>query len=86
MRFEGAEFQRIEPETSLPGHSNYLIGNDRTQWRTNIPHFAKYAIARFIPGIDLVYYGNEGRLEYDFIVAPAQIRRESDFDSKARRP
>jgi hypothetical protein len=82
MRFEGATTPQIEPETSLPGHSNYLIGNDRTQWRTNIPHFAKVRYRSVYPGIDLVYYGNEGRLEYDFIVDagadPSQIRFRLD--------
>ena len=82
MRFEGAASSRLEPETSLPGHSNYLIGNDRSQWRTNIPHFAKVRYRSIYPGIDLIYYGNEGRLEYDFLVAagadPSQIRFRLD--------
>ena len=33
--------------------------------------YAKVKYEGVYPGIDLVYYGNqEGRLEYDFIVAP----------------
>lgn len=31
------------------------------------------------PGIDLIYYGNEGRLEYDFVVAPGRDAGEIAF-------
>jgi pimeloyl-ACP methyl ester carboxylesterase len=54
----------------LPGKSNYLLGNDPSQWRTNVPHYAKVKYAEVYPGIDLVYYGNQRELEYDLIVAP----------------
>jgi fibronectin type 3 domain-containing protein len=54
----------------LPGRSNYLIGNDRDQWKTDIANYAKVRYDEVYPGIDLVYYGNQRQLEYDFIVAP----------------
>ena len=55
----------------LPGKVNYFIGNDPKKWRTNVPTYAKVAYRDVYPGIDLVYYGNQGgQLEYDFIVAP----------------
>src|SRR6185369_10124350 len=37
---------------------------------TNVPSFAKVRYASVYPGIDLVYYGNQSQLEYDFVVAP----------------
>src|SRR5439155_13863369 len=40
------------------------------KWRTNVPTYAKVKYAGVYPGVDLVYYGNQGQLEYDFIVAP----------------
>jgi hypothetical protein len=55
----------------LPGKSNYLIGNDRAKWHRDIPQFARVRYRNVYPGIDLVYYGNQGRLEYDFEVSPA---------------
>lgn len=71
MRLLGAS---PTPEVSglekLPGKSNYLIGNDRSKWHTNIPHYAKVKYEGIYPGIDLVYYGNQRQLEYDFVVAP----------------
>ncbi len=55
----------------LPGKSNYFIGNDPKKWRTNVPTYAKVKYAGVYPGVDLVYYGNQGgQLEYDFVVAP----------------
>lgn len=57
-------------EVQLPGKSNYFIGNDPAQWHVDIPQFARVRYRNVYPGIDLVYYGNQGRLEYDFEVAP----------------
>jgi hypothetical protein len=54
----------------LPGKSNYFIGNDPKKWRTNGPTYARVRYEVVYPGVDLVYYGNQGRLEYDFVVAP----------------
>ena len=54
----------------LPGKINYFIGKDSSKWRTNIPTYSKVRYAAIYPGIDLVYYGNDGRLEYDFVVSP----------------
>lgn len=63
-------------EEELPGKANYFIGNDPGKWRTNVPTYAKVRYAGVYPGVDLVYYGNQGRLEYDFIVAPGTDARK----------
>jgi hypothetical protein len=55
----------------LPGKSNYFIGNDPKKWRTNVPNYGKVKYSGVFPGIDLVYYGNQRQLEYDFVVSPA---------------
>jgi len=54
----------------LPGKANYFIGKDRSKWRTNVPTYAKVQYRNVYPGVDLVYYGNQRQLEYDFVVAP----------------
>ena len=54
----------------LGGTVNYFVGNDPDQWRSGIPVFGKVKYAGVYPGIDLVYYGNQQQLEYDFMVAP----------------
>ena len=52
------------------GVVNYFLGNDPKQWRVNIPTYGRVDYAQVYPGIDLVFYGNQRRLEYDFVVAP----------------
>jgi len=54
----------------LPGKANYFIGNDPKNWRTNIPTYAKVQQYDVYPGVDVVYYGNQRQVEFDFIVAP----------------
>jgi len=71
MKFLGASAgPQVRGEQPLAGKVNYFLGNDRAQWRTNLPTFGRVRLEEVYPGIDLVYYGNEGQLEYDFIVAP----------------
>ena len=54
----------------LPGVVNYFVGSDPAKWRSSIPTYGKVRYSSVYPGIDLVYYGNERQLEYDFLVAP----------------
>src|SRR5262245_19492084 len=54
----------------LPGKANYLIDKDPSKWRIVVPTYARVRYREVYPGIDLVYYGNQRRLEYDFVVAP----------------
>lgn len=65
--------------------SNYLHTNDRSQWRTDIPNYRKIGGRDLYPGIDLVYYGNNGELEFDFVVQPGadpnQIQIQVDGDN-----
>ena len=49
---------------------SYFIGNDPRKWRTGIPTYGKVDYPQVYPGVDLVFYGNQRQLEYDFIVAP----------------
>ena len=61
---------RAVPLEQLPTKVNYFIGNNPAQWRTQVPAFGKVCYQTVYPGIDLVYYGNQRQLEYDFVVAP----------------
>ncbi len=72
MKLDGANASaRVSGASPLPGKSNYFIGNDPSKWRSGIPQFARVEYKSVYPGVDLVYYGNQGQLEYDFRVAPA---------------
>jgi ELWxxDGT repeat protein len=71
MKLVGANPQPlVSGLEKLAGKSNYFIGKDPKKWRTNAPHYAKVRYSGVYPGVDLVYYGNQRQLEYDFIVAP----------------
>jgi hypothetical protein len=54
----------------LSGSVNYFLGNDPAQWHTHIATYGRVAYRDTYPGIDLVYYGNQQQLEYDFVVSP----------------
>ncbi len=54
----------------MPHRTHYLTGNDARKWRTNVAQYAKVKYEGVYPGIDLVYYGKEQQLEYDFMVRP----------------
>src|SRR3989441_831104 len=71
MTFLGANLDaRVTGREELPGKANYFIGNDPAKWRTNVPTYAKVHSVDLYPGIDLVFYGNQRQLEYDFVVHP----------------
>jgi len=70
MRWIGAQAASIDGQARLPGQANYLLGRDASQWRTGISTWARVKYSDLYPGIDLVYYGNQQKLEYDLIVAP----------------
>ena len=55
---------------ALQGKANYFIGNDPKKWRTNVPSYRNVKYEQLYPGVDLIYYGNQSQLEYDFVVAP----------------
>jgi uncharacterized protein (TIGR03437 family) len=74
-RLIGASPAQGLPEAALPGTVNYLVG-DAANWRTGIPTYSRVRYRNAWPGIDVVYYGAEGSLEYDFVVAPGASPRK----------
>jgi len=71
MNLIGAnEASTIEAIRDQPGSANYFMGNVPARWYSGIPLFGKVKYHQVYSGIDLVYYGNQRQLEYDFIVGP----------------
>ena len=64
------------PESAVTGMDematkvSYFGGNDPTKWHAAVPTFGRVRYSEIYPGIDLVYYGNQRQLEYDFVVSP----------------
>ncbi len=67
---------RIEPLEELPGKGNYLIGDDPGQWRTNVANYGRVKYHDVYPGVDLIYYGAQSQLEYDFVLDPGADPRQ----------
>ncbi|HZG51082.1 MAG TPA: SBBP repeat-containing protein, partial [Pyrinomonadaceae bacterium] len=59
----------------LRGKSNYLTGSDPARWRTNVPNYGKVRYEGVYSGVDVIYYGTNRQLEYDFVVAPGADAR-----------
>lgn len=71
MRLQGANPQpHLRGEQPLGGHSNYFMGSNPKQWHTGLTQYGRVRYEQVYRGIDLIYYGNQRQLEYDFVVAP----------------
>ncbi len=56
-------------EEEAPYVLNYLLGPS-SAWRTQVPVYAGVRYPGVYPGIDLIFHGRRGELEFDFEVAP----------------
>ena len=83
FRFDGANgTSGMMGEEQLVERRNFLLGSDRSKWRTDVPTFRRVAYQQLYSGIDLTFYGNQKQVEYDFEVAagadPRAIRLAFD--------
>jgi hypothetical protein len=70
MKLDGSNpAPNFSAQNELPGKSNYFIGTQEN-WHSNVPNYGKVEEKNVYAGIDLVYYGSQRQLEYDFNVAP----------------
>jgi beta-propeller repeat-containing protein/Big-like domain-containing protein len=71
IRFIGAR-RGVTPHPlkRLATHTNYLIGNDSRRWKTNVPNYARIVYEGLYDGVDLIYHGADGQLEFDFLLQP----------------
>jgi hypothetical protein len=70
---------QVTGQDPLSGTSNYFVGNDPSQWHANIANYSQVSYQDVYPGVNLVYYGNQQQLEYDFDVAPGADPRSIRF-------
>ena len=61
----------VEALDEQPSKVNILHGSDPGRWISNAATYARVRYRNLYPGIDLVFYGRNGHLEYDFVVAPS---------------
>lgn len=80
MRIEGArEPTSFEGVQKLESASSYFRGNDPQKWVKQAPHYRKVRARDIYDGIDLVYYGDGRKIEYDFVVAPGADPRQIEL-------
>jgi len=74
--------QSIEPQGELAWHNNYFLGNDSTKWAPNCRNYTNIVYRDVWDGIDIEWYEENGKLEFDFVVQPGadpnQIRMSCD--------
>ena len=78
----GSTNPQVVGEAQLPTKVNYFIGRDPKKWRTNVPTYSRVRYRNVYPGVDVVYYGNHGIMEYDFDLAPGADPRQIEFEVK----
>ncbi|MGH8397330.1 MAG: Ig-like domain repeat protein [Gammaproteobacteria bacterium] len=62
--------QKMSGAEPQQGKANYFTGNDSSHWQKNIPLYGQVRLDHVYAGVNLLYHGGRGQLEYDFIVAP----------------
>ena len=71
LQFAGANpAPKLEGADQLRLRSNYFIGNVPSKWRRNVPNYGRVVAHGVYAGTDVAFYGREGKLENDFIIAP----------------
>jgi len=71
-----AQFLGANPDAEIIGadrlshNNNYFIGNNSSEWRTDVPNYESIIYRDIYPGIDLKYHGNGKGMKYDFVVHP----------------
>jgi hypothetical protein len=63
-------------ESVLASRSNYFRGSNPKGHTTDITHYGRVRYTQIYPGIDVVFYGNQRDLEYDFVIAPGADPRQ----------
>src|SRR2546426_6946591 len=90
IEFVGANpSAEISGADALPGKAHYFIGSDPRKWRTDATTFSRVHYRSLYPGTDLIFYGSQHQLEFDFVVSPgsdpAAIRLRFDNAGAAGR-
>ncbi len=69
-RLAGANFTRPVAGSPTQTRTNYFRGASANAWLRDVPSYVTIRYPRVYPGTDLLFHGEAGRLEYDFLLAP----------------
>lgn len=68
--FVGSTSSSLEGEKTCSARASYFVGNRPDLWVTDVRTYSEVHRRSVYPGIDVVYYGNQGQFEYDLLVSP----------------
>src|SRR3984885_14241171 len=71
---------RLEGREPLDAHTSYFLGASQTEWHPAVPNYGRIQASGVYPGVDLVFYGASGKLEYDFVIQPGADPRSIQLD------
>lgn len=60
---------RVEALDLMRAKTDYFLGA-RENWHTHVANYARVMYHDVYPGVDVVYYGRQNQLEYDFVLQP----------------
>jgi hypothetical protein len=69
VQFVGGSAKKIEATDPQEGYYNYYLGQDKSKWASRVRRFSKTRSKEIYPGVDLIFYSQNGYLKYDFEVA-----------------
>jgi hypothetical protein len=78
MTFKGGMARGIEPLNDLNLLTNYYRGQEPAH--TGIRNYGRVVYKDVYPGIDVVFYGSDGKLEFDFIVSQGANTNSIDLE------
>jgi hypothetical protein len=77
----------IEPLDPQIARIDYFVGA-RQNWHTGVANYSRVRYRSVYPGVDMVFYGQQNQLEYDFVLQPGAdpnaIRMQFDGASGLR--
>jgi hypothetical protein len=79
LKLVGARKASLHGENELVTKSNFFLGNDRTKWRTGVANYAQVRATGWARGVDVVWHGGDGGLEYDIEVEPGVDASDIDL-------
>ena len=80
MKLVGARVSAPVGEHPLGSWSNFFLGNDSGRWRTHVANFGEVRARSWLPGVDVVWHGGDGGLEYDLDLAAGTDASKVELD------
>lgn len=68
IRYVDSKAAELAGTSALAGRVNYFLGSGRQF--ADLPTYARVIQRGIYPGIDVVFHGKTGKIEYDFVIAP----------------